>query len=113
MRCWRTARVSATAMDLESWPAHRAPLMRDIACDLKASIEYGLAHRAEALAHATAYSRGLDVARTDRFVGMYVNAYTVDYGPTGRRAVAELLGRAHRAGLLSAPVDIRFVTAGT
>ncbi len=88
-------------------------LMRDIACDLKASIEYGLAHRAEALAHATAYSRGLDVARTDRFVGMYVNAYTVDYGPTGRRAVAELLGRAHRAGLLSAPVDIRFVTAGT
>ena len=53
------------------------------------------------------------MARTDRFVGMYVNAYTVDYGPTGRRAVAELLGRAHRAGLLSAPVDIRFVTAGT
>ena len=62
-------------------------LMRDIARDLKASIQYGLAHRAEALAHATAYGRGLDASRIDRFVGMYVNAYTVDYGPTGRRAV--------------------------
>src|SRR5881409_3881964 len=88
-------------------------LMRDIARDLKASIAYGLAHRDQALAHAKAFSRGMDDARTDQFVGMYVNAYTVDYGPDGRRAVAELLSRAHRAGLLSAPVDIRFVTAGT
>ena len=87
------------------------PLMRDIARDLKASIEYGLTHRAEALAHASAYSRGLDTARTDRFVGMYVNDYTVDYGATGRRAVAELLDRAHRAGLLAAPVNLTFVTA--
>jgi 1,4-dihydroxy-6-naphthoate synthase len=87
------------------------PLMRDIARDLKASIEYGLTHRAEALAHASAYSRGLDTARTDRFVGMYVNDYTVDYGATGRRAVAELLDRAHRAGLLAAPVNLKFVAA--
>src|SRR5213596_835414 len=84
-------------------------LMRDIAGDLKASIQYGLAHRAEALAHATAYSRGLDQTRIDRFVGMYVNAYTVDYGPTGRRAVAELLARAHGAGLLPGPVKVTFV----
>ena len=86
-------------------------LMRDIARDLKASIQYGLAHRAEALAHAKGYSRGLDAAGTDLFVGMYVNAYTVDYGETGRRAVAELLGRAHRAGLIPAPVDLTFVAA--
>jgi 1,4-dihydroxy-6-naphthoate synthase len=86
-------------------------LMRDIARDLKASVQYGLAHRAEALAHAQGYSRGLDAAGTDRFVGMYVNAYTVDYGETGRRAVAELLGRAHRAGLIPAPVDLTFVAA--
>ena len=85
-------------------------LMRDIAGDLKASIQYGLAHRAEALAHATAYSRGLDQTRIDRFVGMYVNAYTVDYGPTGRQAVAELLARAHGAGLLPGPVKVTFVT---
>src|SRR5256885_9576890 len=84
-------------------------LMGDIARDLKASIQYGLAHRAEALAHAQAYSRGLDAARTDRFVGMYVNDYTVDYGETGRRAVVELLARAHRAGLLPRPVEVSFV----
>jgi 1,4-dihydroxy-6-naphthoate synthase len=86
-------------------------LMRDIARDLKASIQYGLAHRAEALAYAKGYSRGLDAAGIDLFVGMYVNAYTVDYGETGRRAVAELLGRAHRAGLIPAPVDLTFVAA--
>src|SRR5881398_589311 len=84
-------------------------LMRAIARDLKASIEYGLAHRAEALRHAQGFSRGLDAARTDRFVGMYVNAYTVDYGALGRRAVAELLARAHRAGLLPRPVEVSFV----
>jgi 5,8-dihydroxy-2-naphthoate synthase len=86
-------------------------LMRAIARDLKASIEYGLAHRTEALQHAQSYSRGLDVARTDRFVGMYVNAYTVDYGPVGRRAVSELLARAHRAGIIPARVDLAFVSA--
>ena len=84
-------------------------LMRAIARDLKASIEYGLAHRAEALRHAQGFSRGLDQARTDQFVGMYVNAYTVDYGPMGRRAVAELLGRAQAAGLIPAVVDLAFV----
>src|SRR2546427_10472625 len=86
-------------------------LMRDIARDLKASIQYGLAHRAEALAHAKRYSRGLDDARTDRFVGMYVNAYTVDYGETGRRAVAELLSQAYAAKLIPAPVALAFVAA--
>ena len=88
-----------------------ADLMRAIARDLKASIEYGLAHRAEALAHAQAFSRGLDVARTDQFVGMYVNAYTVDYGALGRRAIGELLSRAHAAKLIPTPVDLAFVAA--
>jgi 1,4-dihydroxy-6-naphthoate synthase len=86
-------------------------LMHAIARDLKASIEYGLAHRAEALRHAQSYSRGLDEERTDRFIGMYVNAYTVDYGPVGRRAVSELLARAHSAGIIPAPIDLAFVSA--
>lgn len=86
-------------------------LMHAIARDLKASIEYGLAHRAEALRHAQSYSRGLDEKRTDQFIGMYVNAYTVDYGPVGRRAVRELLARAHRAGIIPAPIDLAFVSA--
>lgn len=86
-------------------------LMHAIARDLKASIQYGLAHRAEALRHAQSYSRGLDEERTDRFIGMYVNAYTVDYGPVGRRAVSELLARAHSAGIIPAPIDLAFVSA--
>jgi 1,4-dihydroxy-6-naphthoate synthase len=86
-------------------------LMRAIARDLKASIEYGLAHRTEALRHAQGFSRGLDEARTDRFVGMYVNAYTVDYGAVGRRAVADLLDRATRAGLIPALGDLAFIAA--
>ena len=88
-----------------------AALIRDIARDLKASIQYGLEHRAEALAHAKRFGRGLDDVRADRFVGMYVNAYTIDYGPQGRRAVTELLGRAQRAGLVPGPVDLTFVAA--
>ena len=86
-------------------------LLRAIARDMKASIEYGLAHRAEALRHAQGFSRGLDAVRTDRFVGMYVNDYTVDYGPKGRRAVVELLTRGHRAGLIPGPIDVTFLSA--
>jgi 5,8-dihydroxy-2-naphthoate synthase len=88
-----------------------AELMQAIAGDLKASIEYGLAHRSEALRHAQGFSRGLDADRTDRFVGMYVNAYTVDYGPAGRQAVAELLDRAYAARLIPARIDVRFIAA--
>ena len=86
-------------------------LLRAVARDMKASIEYGLAHRAEALRHAQAFSRGLDAIRTDQFIGMYVNDYTVDYGPTGRRAVVELLRRGHRAGLIPGPIDVAFLSA--
>jgi 1,4-dihydroxy-6-naphthoate synthase len=86
-------------------------LLHGIARDMKASIEYGLAHRAEALRHAQGFSRGLDADRTDRFVGMYVNDYTVDYGPTGRKAVVELLRRGHRAGLIPGPIDVAFLSA--
>jgi 5,8-dihydroxy-2-naphthoate synthase len=86
-------------------------LMREIARDLKASIEYALAHRAEALAYAGQFSRGLDDAQTDEFVGMYVNDFTVDYGAVGQRAVEELLARGTRAGILPAAVDLQFVRA--
>jgi len=86
-------------------------LLGAIAADLKASIEYGLAHRAEALAHAQSFSRGLDPSKTDRFVGMYVNDYTVDYGERGRRAVHELLARGHRAGIVPGPIPLQFVAA--
>ncbi len=86
-------------------------LVRAVAGDLKLSIAWGLAHRAETLAHAQGYARGMDAARTDQFVGMYVNDYTVDLGPTGRRAVQRLLDEGHRAGVLPAPVHAEFVAA--
>jgi len=86
-------------------------LMKAVARDLKASIQYGLKHRAPALAHAKGFGRGLDDEKVDRFVAMYVNHYTVDYGEQGRKAVAVLLERAQRAGLIKGPVDLTFVTA--
>ena len=76
---------------------------------LKASIEYALAHRREALDYALKYARDLDPKLADRFVGMYVNEWTVDYGPRGREAVRTLLKRAEQAGLLPGPVDVQFV----
>jgi len=69
---------------------------------LSRSIEYGLAHRQPALAHAMRYARGLDRSKADRFVAMYVNDLTRDYGPLGRRAVQTLLDRGHSAGLIPA-----------
>lgn len=75
-------------------------LVKNVSRDLRASIVYGLAHRAPALAHAAQYARGLDPAKMDTFVGMYVNDFTVDYGPVGRAAVQRLLDEARAAGLI-------------
>ena len=76
---------------------------------LKESIRYALEHRDEALAYALRYARDLDPALADRFVGMYVNDWTVDYGPRGREAVRLLLDRAAEAGLVPGRVDLQFV----
>src|SRR3989442_13493178 len=72
------------------------------------SIAYGLDHRDEAVRYAMQFGRGLNRARTDQFVGMYVNGLTLDYGDRGREAVRRLLGDAQAAGLLPRPVDIEF-----
>jgi 1,4-dihydroxy-6-naphthoate synthase len=80
-----------------------------IARDLKASIVYALEHRAPALSHARQFNRGIGDERTDTFVGMYVNQWTVDYGPRGRQAVQTLLDRGHAAGLIPERVAVEFV----
>ncbi len=80
-----------------------------IARDLRASIVYALEHRSPALAHARQYNRGIGDERTDTFVGMYVNQWTVDYGPRGREAVQTLLDRGHAAGLIPEKVTVEFV----
>src|SRR3954452_10424924 len=85
-------------------------LVGRIARLLKESIQYALDHRQEALDYALQYARDLDPALADRFVGMYVNDWTVDYGPRGREAVRALLGRAAEMGLVPAPIDVQFVS---
>ena len=86
-----------------------APVIRDVNRLLKQSIEYGLAHRAEALDYALQYGRDLDRAQADRFVGMYVNDWTLDFGQRGREAVRTLLARGHAAGVIPKMVVPEFV----
>jgi 1,4-dihydroxy-6-naphthoate synthase len=76
---------------------------------LKESIRYALAHRDEALEYALRYARDMDVSLADRFVAMYVNDWTLDYGPRGREAVRRLLAEGHRAGVIPEPVNVEFV----
>ena len=80
-----------------------------IARDLRASIVYALEHREPALAHAKQFNRGIGDERTDTFVGMYVNRWTVDYGSRGRQAVQKLLDRGHEAGVIPERVVVDFV----
>ena len=83
--------------------------MEEVTALLKQSIEYGLDHRQEALAHAMQYGRDLDPGQADTFVGMYVNDWTLDFVERGREAVATLLRRAHEAGIIPQPVEIEFI----
>lgn len=85
------------------------PLMREVGKLLSASIQYGLTHRAEAVQYAMRYARGLSSAHTDRFVGMYVNQWTVAMGDAGRQAVLRLLTRGYHAALLPQPVHLEVV----
>lgn len=81
-------------------PEDEARLVGDV---IRESIRYALDHREEALEYALGFGRGVDHDRGDLFVGMYVNDYTIDLGPTGTEAVRALLGRAHACGII--PVE--------
>jgi len=76
---------------------------------LRESIRYGLEHRAAGVEHAMPLARGMDTSLADKFIGMYVNDFTMDYGDVGRKAIREFLSRAHLAGLIPAPVELEFV----
>ncbi|MEJ2109566.1 MAG: ABC transporter substrate-binding protein [Acidobacteriota bacterium] len=75
---------------------------------LKESIQYALDHRDAALEYALQFARDLDPATADRFVGMYVNERTLDYGTDGRRAVQLLFDRSYEAGLIPNPTKVEF-----
>ncbi len=83
--------------------------MREVSRLLHASIAHALENREAAIAYALDFGRGLDVERTDRFVGMYVNGLTLDYGERGRAAVERLFADAYDRKVIPAPVPVEFV----
>lgn len=84
--------------------------IREITALLKQSIQYSLDHRSRGLEYAMTYARDMETALADKFVGMYVNDYTLDYGDKGRTGVRELLRRGNEAGIIPHRVDADFVT---
>ena len=76
---------------------------------LTASIRFSLDHRAEAVQHSLQYARDMGRDLADKFVGMYVNHWTLDYGEKGRESIRRFLGRAHQAGLIPRAPELEFV----
>lgn len=86
-------------------------VMQEVTDLLKQSIEYGLSHRNEAVEYALQYGRDLNRDLADQFVGMYVNQWTLDYGPRGREAISRLLEAGARAGLVPDVQEIQYISA--
>lgn len=83
---------------------------REINEIMKASIAYGLEHRADGVAHSMAHARGMEVPLADEFIGMYVNDLTLDYGDRGKAAIREFLGRAADQSLVPRVDQLEFVS---
>jgi 1,4-dihydroxy-6-naphthoate synthase len=83
--------------------------MQTVTQALKDSIQYGLDHREEALQYAMQFGRDLDTSLADKFVGMYVNERTLDYGDDGRAAIRRLLAMGHERGVIPHSVTVDFV----
>ena len=87
--------------------------MQDVQRLLKASIRFGLDNRDAALSYALTYGRDLNREKADQFVGMYVNDWTLDFGPDGQRAVTLFLERGYEAGIIPAPITPEFIDAAS
>ena len=87
-----------------------AEKIRRITALIKQSIHYSLEHREGGLAYAMNYARDMETELADRFVGMYVNDYTLDYGEKGRAGVRELMERGYKSGVIPHQVDVEFAT---
>src|SRR5947209_3167317 len=83
-------------------------LMKSVGAALKQSIQYALDHRSEALAYAMQFARDLEPQLADKFVGMYVNERTLDYGEDGKEAIRRLLHMGYRAGIISVEPRVEF-----
>jgi 1,4-dihydroxy-6-naphthoate synthase len=84
-------------------------IRKEVSEILKESIRYGLENRLAGIKHSMPLARGLDLNQADKFIGMYVNDYTLDYGETGRKAIREFLGRGKERGILPSAVELEFV----
>ena len=82
---------------------------RLISKTIRDSVSYGLEHREEALNYAMQFAREMDTELADKFVGMYVNKWTLGYGEKGKKAVRELIERGTTAGLLPGPAKVEFL----
>jgi 1,4-dihydroxy-6-naphthoate synthase len=83
---------------------------RMIARTIRESVEYGLEHRDDALKYAMQFARDMETELADKFVGMYVNKWTLGYGERGKKAVTELIQRGTAAGLLPGPPTVDFLS---
>jgi 1,4-dihydroxy-6-naphthoate synthase len=81
----------------------------DLSEIIRESIDYGLAHREEAVRHSLAYARDMSTKLTGEFISMYVNEFTRDYGETGRAAIRKFLTHAHDKGYIDVPIEVEFV----
>lgn len=84
-------------------------IQRDLAAILRESIEFGLSHRAEAVQHSMPYARDMGSDLASKFIGMYVNEFTRDYGEVGREAIRRFLGEARERGYIDREISIEFV----
>ena len=86
-----------------------APIRHDLTKIIRQSIDYGLTHRDDAVAHSLAYARGMGRKLTGKFIGMYVNEFTRDYGEVGRAAIRKFLTQARDNGYIDVPIELEFV----
>ncbi len=85
------------------------PVRHEFSEIIRESIDYGLAHRDEAVRHSLPYARDMDTELAGKFIGMYVNEFTRDYGEVGRCAIRRFLSEAHNKGYTDAPIEMEFV----
>lgn len=83
-------------------------LISSVSSAMRSSIEYALTHRDEAVSYAMQFARDLDPQSADRFIGMYVNGRTLNYGTDGREAIHRLLDMGHRAGIIPVTPQVEF-----
>jgi 1,4-dihydroxy-6-naphthoate synthase len=85
------------------------PVRRDVSEIIRESIDYGLTHRDEAVAYSLAYARDMNSQLASKFIGMYVNDFTRDYGEIGRATIRKFLNDGYDKGYIGVPINVEYV----